>query len=327
MPANIDFESILSECSTKDAYRKMCKKATHGSEFNPDELEQELSGLRTNKRRFLCKSDLDRMFEEGKTVYGYYWKVPRGVQWEGSEISLHESQCAKSGWKESIVHKLFSLLARMEVVSVLLRCVYPNDFAVYSPPLMTILQVPPCPPIQHYLKYGEELQEWGRHFLDSESVSTADRALWVFYQSAYAPSSDVKTKLVYRKAYDEDYWVQQRHAKNNLTSFSEYPPLKQARFLLEIDLYLAATIAGCEFEVRIKDLVPEARKRRLAQSEGLWNVIEYLAINCGYAHKKSRFHEIRELRNMAIHRTMGLTPENVKMMIADTEAIRKRNRL
>ena len=150
------------------------------------------------------------------------------------------------------------------------------------------------------------------------------------YESRLAPraaSSDVKTKLVYRKAYDEDYWVQQRHTKKTLTSFSEYPPLKQARFLLEIDLYLAATIAGCEFEVRIKDLVPEARKRRLAQSESLWNVIEYLAINCGYAHKKSRFHEIRELRNMAIHRTAGLTPENVKMMIADTEAIQKRNRL
>ena len=189
MPASIDFESILSKCSTKVAYREMCKKATHGREFNPDELEQKFSGLRTDKGRFLCESDLDRIFEEGKTVYGYYWKPPTGVNWAHSEISLHESQCAKSGWKESIVHQLFSLLTRMEVVSVLLRCVYPDDFAVYSPPLMTILQVPPCPPMQHYLKYCEELQEWGRHFLGSKSVSTADRALWVFYQSAYAPSS------------------------------------------------------------------------------------------------------------------------------------------
>lgn len=98
MPANVDFKSILSKRSTQVAYREMCKKATHGSEFNPDALEQELSGLRTDKRRFLCKSDLDRIFKEGKTVYGYYWKVPTGVQWEGSEISLHESQRAKSGF-------------------------------------------------------------------------------------------------------------------------------------------------------------------------------------------------------------------------------------
>ena len=103
-----------------------------------------------------------------------------------------------------------------------------------------------------------------------------------------------------------------------------YPPLKQARFLLEIDLYLAATIAGCEFEARIKDLIPEARRRRLSQPEGLWSVIEFLAIHCGYAHKKSRFHDIRELRNMAIHRTPGLTAEKVTMMIAETASIPQR---
>jgi len=184
--------------------------------------------------------------------------------------------------------------------------------------------VPPHPPIRHYLEYCKELREWGGHFLDSKHVGTADRALWVFYQKAYAPSSDPKTHLVYRQAYDEDYWIRQRHANMMLTSyFREYPPLKQARFLLEIDLNLAATIAGCEFEARIKDLVPEARRRRLTHPEGLWSAIEYLAIHCGYAHKKGRFHEIRELRNMAIHRTPGLTPERVRMKIAETDVLPK----
>jgi hypothetical protein len=145
------------------------------------------------------------------------------------------------------------------------------------------------------------LREWGYHFLGEKSVSKADRTLWVFYQTAYEPASEpaskVKTRLIYRKAYDEDYWIRQRHAKTMLASyFSEYPALKQAKFLLDIDLYLAATIAGCEFEARIRDLVPEARKRRQIQPEGLGAVIEYLSANCGYTQKKSRFHEIRELR-------------------------------
>ena len=47
-------------------------------------------------------------------------------------------------------------------------------------------------------------------------------------------------------------------------------------------------------------------------------MIEYLAANCGYAHKKSRFHQIRDLRNMAIHRSPGLTVDKVRMMIAET---------
>jgi hypothetical protein len=322
MPKNIDFDEVLRQCSTEDAYREACKVATHGREFDSDSLESLWQELRTDARKYLQPSDLDKIFEQGKTVYGYYWRVPK-ENWDGPGISLHESQCAKPAWKESIVQKLFARLSRMEVVSVLLSCVYPKDFGVYSPPIMAMLQVPPYPPIQHYLKYCEELHKWGRRFLDSENVCTADRALWVFYQLAYSPASKLKTQLIYRKAYEEDYWIRQRHAKNALTSyFSEYPPLKQARFLLEIDLYLAATIAGCEFEVRLRDLVPEARRRRL---EDLWSVIEYLANHCGYAPKGDRFHEIRELRNMAIHRSPGLTPQKVRMMIAETDLILKRS--
>jgi hypothetical protein len=324
MPASIEFEDVLRECATEKAYRDACKEATDGSDFNPDALEPLWRELRTNRGRYLLRSDLDRIFEEGKTVYAYYWRWSKLNAWEDTAISLHESQCANSGWKESIVQKLRAHLRRMEIVSVLLSCVYPEDFAVYSPPIMTILHVPPCTPMQHYLRYCEELREWGRHFLGAESVRKADRALWVFYQRAYA--SDVKTRLTYRKAYDEDYWIRQRHAKTMLESyFSGQPALKQARFLLDIDLYLAATIAGCEFEVRLRNLVPPARKRRLPH-EDLWSVIEYLAANCGYAHKKNLFHEIRELRNMAIHRVRGLTVEKAGMMIRETNLIPQRVR-
>jgi hypothetical protein len=327
MPVSIEFEDVLRECAK--AYRKACVEATGGNEFDPDALEPLWSELRTNRNRYLLRSDLDRIFEEGKTIYGYYWRLSNLKAWEDTAISLHESQRRNSGWKESIVQKLRTHLRRMEIVSVLLSSAYPEDFAVYSPPIMTILHVPPCSPIQHYLRYCEELREWGRHFLGEESVRKADRALWVFYQRAYEPASEpaskVKTRLIYRKAYDEDYWIRQRHAKTMLAPyFSEYPPLEQARFLLDIDLYLTATIAGCEFEARLRDLVPEARKRRLTQPEDLGSVIEYLALYCGYAHKKSRFHEIRKLRNMAIHRTPGLTVEKVRMMIAETALIQPR---
>jgi len=326
MPASKEFEDVLQKCAKKEAYREACERATGGSEFDPDALEPLCRELRTNRGRYLLRGDLDRIFEEGKTVYGHYWRLSKLKAWEDTAISLHESQRRNSGWKESIVQKLRAHLRRMEIVSVLLSCVYPEDFAVYSPPIMTILQVPPCPPIQHYLRYCEELREWGRHFLGAESVSKADRALWVFYQSTYGPASDVKTHLIYHKAYDEDYWVRQRHAKTMLEScFSGRPALKQAQFLLDTDLYLAATIAGCEFEVRLRDLVPAARKRRLPH-EDLWSVIEYLGANCGYAHKKSRFHEIRELRNMAIHRVPGLIVEKARMMIAETNLIPQRVR-
>jgi hypothetical protein len=69
---------------------------------------------------------LDKIFEEGKTVYGYYWRLSNLKAWEDTAISLHESQRQNSGWKESIVQKLRAHLRRMEIVSVLLSCVYPD---------------------------------------------------------------------------------------------------------------------------------------------------------------------------------------------------------
>ncbi len=321
---NIDFETVLRKCSTERAYLEACKGATHGTVFDLHLLEPLFQELRTKEGRCLQLDDLDRIFEEGKTIYAHYWRWPKEKTRMDAQVSLNETQRGTSGWKESVVRNLFACLSRMEVASVVLSCVYPEDFAVYSPPIMTILQVPPCPPIQHYLNYCEELREWGRHFLDSENVRTADRAIWVFYQRAYAYGTDERIKkihLTYRKAYQEDFWIRQRHARMTLSSyFSEYPPLEQARFLVEVDLDLAATIVGCEFEARLKDLVPEARRRRLPY-EGLGSVIEYVAANCGYAHKKSGFDEIRGLRNKAIHRLPGLTPEKVKMMIAETRLI------
>ena len=173
MPASEGFENILQECATEEAYQKACVRATGGSEFNPDALEPLCKELRTSRGRYLLRGDLDRFFEEGKTVYGHYWRLSKLKAWEDTAISLHESQCRKSGWKESIVQKLRAHLRRMEIVSVLLSCVYPEDFAVYSPPIMTILQVPPCPPIQHYLRYCEDI---AKSYANGDATFSAQRA-------------------------------------------------------------------------------------------------------------------------------------------------------
>jgi hypothetical protein len=324
MPATLEFGEVLRKCATDEAYRETCRLATGGREFDPSSLERLWRELRTNRNTYLLRSDLGRIFEEGKTVYGHYWRLSGLKEWGDTDISLHESHCGVPGWKEGIVQQLLSRLFRMEIVSVILSRVYPEDFAVYSPPIMTILQLKPLPPIQHYLDYCAELREWGHYFLGSEHVSTADRALWVFYQQAYSPNSDVKTQLLYRNAYNDDYWIRQRHASATLGPyFSKYPPLKQAKFLLEIDLYLAATIAGCEFEARIRDLIPATMRSRLAGD--LYSMVEYVVRHSGSTSKRERFHELRKWRNLAVHREPGLTPQLVREMIGQIELIPKRN--
>lgn len=102
--------------------------------------------------------------------------------WEGERGTAPE---AVKQWKQHLVQKVFDRLKSMEVTSVVLSCVHPKDFGVVSPPTMMLLQLPPKPPVSHYVAYCEELALWGQHFLGNDSVQVADRALWVFYENGY----------------------------------------------------------------------------------------------------------------------------------------------
>ena len=156
---------------------------------------------------------------------------------------------------------------------------------------------------------------------------------------------DSKLKDQYRHAFGTEEWIRERHASNMLRPyFSHYQPLRQARFLLGIDVYLAATVAGCEFESRLKQLVDpdethRTREIRRFQDQVLkadpqsakwgylWSIIEYLAAKKGFAAQKEQLHEVRASRNKAIHREPGLTHEEAEKMILQTEALPKHKAL
>jgi len=55
---------------------------------------------------------------------------------------------------------------------------HPEDFAVYSPPILNLLQLP-AQPVEDYLAYCDELRVWGAHF-GVTGVAKTDQALWVF---------------------------------------------------------------------------------------------------------------------------------------------------
>jgi len=340
------FQSVLKECSGEDAYHDTCVRITSGKAYRPHALDDLWEELRLKKDRYLEKDDLERIFSAENTHYGYYWKVPFRANWEGIKISLHESNRGGTAfaihqWKHKIVQKVYTKLQSMEVSSVVLSCVYPEDFAVYSPPTLTLLQVPPDEPIHYFLRYCEELRIWGEHFLDTEGVAFTDRALWVFYESTYGHRPNSKVSTRYRHAFEEDEWIRERHASNMLRPyFARYQPLKQARFLLEIDIYLAATVAGCEFESRLKRLVhtdelQRTREIRRFQDEVLeanpqsakwgylYTIIEYIAAKKGYAANKDQLHEARFLRNKAIHREAGLSKTDAETLIAAAELLPK----
>ena len=142
------FQSVLKACSGDDAYHATCVRITSGKAYHAHALDDLWQELRFKKDRYLEKDDLDRIFSAENTHYGYYWKVPYRANWETIKVSLHESHRGSAflsigQWEHKIVQKVYTKLQSMEVTSVVLSCVYPHDFAVYSPPTLTVLQIPP----------------------------------------------------------------------------------------------------------------------------------------------------------------------------------------
>jgi len=184
---------------------------------------------------------LRKIFSPDETHYGSYWKVPDGVKVDGANISLNEKKLTgrsdgdiDQGRREH-VEEVFPKLKSMEVTSVILGCTHPNYFGVYSPPVLTLLQLPMQPPVKYFLRYCDELREWGREHLRSASALRTDRALWVFYQEAYGHEQNKDKASRYRDSFEQDEWVRKRHAQNVLRPyFKDYRPLEQAKFLLEL---------------------------------------------------------------------------------------------
>src|ERR1035438_2397519 len=111
-------------------------------------------------------------------------------------------------------------------------------------------QVPIAEPVLHYLAYCDELDVWGQYFLAKRSVGETDRALWVFYELAYGPHADPKSRNEYQKAFRDDPWVQKRHADNLLGPFfRQYTPLKQAGFLLGVCREYVSTSLALRLEI------------------------------------------------------------------------------
>ena len=345
----MDLTTALRECKTEKAYEDTCQRIDKTHRINlrgPDIL---CSELRDQRGRYLRNSDIDAFFSD-KMHYGYYWKPPSGVNLDASHILLSEAERgttedAVGVWKRQLVRTLFRKLKSREVASVVLSCVHPKDFGVFSPPTLSLLQIALKPPVDHYLAYCEELAAWGAHFLGTEAVQVADRALWVFYQAAYGQD---KTRQAgdYQRAFESDEWVRQRHASNLLKPYlRNLTVLQQANLLLNIDGNLAAKIAGCEFEVRVKELIDECkpiRDKKIGEFRATlppkpnrheWgdfeSMIEYVLSHNAerYGAYRQQFQRVRDLRNAAIHDDRLLTPKEIEFMIAMAAKLPERQKL
>lgn len=240
-------------------YDEVCRKR-FGRTYDLGKLLLKARDLRRSDRP-LKASLVVELFNPEEIHFGHFWKPPRDLEetLNPRGVSLAKPSEAEEEWRAGVVAAVFECFGSVEAASVLLRCVHPDDFAVYSPPLLNLLQLPAGPPVEHYLSYCDELRVWGTHF-GTGAVADTDYALWLFYEWAYGPAclkmeiaGDPRDAAARRKEFENDKWVRERQVINVLRHFfHKWAPLDQAGCLADVDANLASKIAGCELEKRLR---------------------------------------------------------------------------
>jgi hypothetical protein len=311
----------LRDYCTRSRYDEVCRRR-FARTYDLDRTVGQFSALRA-PGRLLTASDVVALFDPRETHFGHFWRPAQDLQktLDPRGISLARPAAAGRCWREDVVAAVFEFLGSVEAVSVLLRCTYPEDFAVYSPPILNLLQLPAQPPVAHYLNYCDEMRVWGAHF-GTDGVAVTDQALWVFYEWSYGPvclkveeAGCEKNALARRREFENDRWVRERQATNVLRPFfNRWSTIEQAECLASIDPNLAGKIAGCEFERRLKLATG-------LEDEDVPSLIQNFTVAADQdparrRKVKGRLRRVWKLRNRTVHVQSDLTEDEVRAMIA-----------
>lgn len=232
-------------------------------------------------------------------------------------------------FNKDVISKLYDLLKNIELVSVLLRCICPENYGILSPPVEDILNIPGKDSEEKYINYLQDLKRLEGHYGFSK-IAKVDMALWTLAEVINTP------KLRRHYLYSEYYKaykntvnpVKKIMAKNSLKRISEEEPLYKSELFLDSDYEMAGLIACKELDLCIKDLCRK-NKVKLIKERKAKGVIYYrfrgllneLAVR-GYIKKEEK--EIlmdwwESLRNPLMHESIvakRISEEDVKEMIA-----------
>lgn len=289
-----------------------------GWEYNMAEIENKLSNVRANDR--LERNDLLRIRDAEEWDYIKFWPDLVTV----IDLDPPISGIFKLGWekRKKTISELYKKFLHIEVVSVILRFVDPQNYAIISPPVEKFFSLQPKDDhIEYYINYLNLLKKTSKHFQSPNRLAEVDMALWsLTYILRNWSENEFRAKWTDKDRSIIELIINCYKSDSFFKKMRLYEVLKQAyhdiegggyepnRILLAecldsemIDPELAMIIASYSFENLLWKLVEEtgkveefkpirSRKEWVKNLEGI-KIFETLSI----------FKECVDLRNRAVH--------------------------
>jgi hypothetical protein len=286
-------------------------EARSGKPFNLEAIEQDVQELRHT--RTLTYDHLQYFTNKEHWWFHEWWVFPPKESIEddlsGKEFNFAQLSRENEGAPEEIrpeeirvIRSLFRAFKSIELVSIILRFVWPESFGILSPPVERILDLRRGnDAIETYVNYLADLRRLREHYRLPRAADV-DMALWVLHAKCFY--EQLKDNAI-RRRYERDPFMLKLRVENLLDSLSGVPLPLLAQSIHGIQGHLAALI-GCHFfELEIRKYASRHRVRHVDSDRNmlkLSKVIENLWRSGRVIPSRKRlWDELREVRNALMH--------------------------
>ena len=240
----------------RELYEESVERIT-GKLPDPGRLERALAGAKAKGQ--VGPKDLQLIVESSDFPYLRWW--PELSKQFERPIPIPQKIDSRPE-KKKAVSRLQKRLKHIEVVSIILRFLFPKEFGIISPPVIGLLNLVPSVPdkdnVGQYLRYLDVLGELRLHYRQRTQfrrIADFDMALWTAAQLQWREQKHEAILEMH-----QDNYFQEIRLNNLLESLGEHwsrtlrERLLLARALLRYDPVVAAVMVARCYEKIIREV-------------------------------------------------------------------------
>jgi len=291
-PAILETYVWIQECHR--LYGEFVERSS-GGRVVPGRLEEALSEAKAKRK--IGTEELRLIEDSPDWPYPQWW--PRLSAEFGDPVLLPQDEART-------VQILQDRIKYIEVVSVALRFIFPEDYGIMSPPVIGLLNLSPGGDhTGHYLRYLAVLKHIRQHYEGLGRIADVDMALWV---AAHLDSTEYSAIL---EALHQDQTFQEIRLRNMVDSLGRYwgrnerARLTLAQVLAKHDHVLAALIAARCFESKVIEMAARLKinaDTRYMNEGVLHALVRKLELQRVPVPEGVSLDDLRQHRNYAVHK-------------------------
>ncbi|MBN1567734.1 MAG: hypothetical protein JXA73_07790 [Acidobacteria bacterium] len=314
MPPDSTQGKYLRRCL--DDFPAICR-LKYGAEFDLASVEERVGHLRRSTP--LTYADLKYFESPEHWWFRRYWVFPPKDHIEPAlEKETFDFWNLPESNEPDTIRRLLYIFKSIELVSIILRFIRPEHYAIYSSPIQYMLDISHGRDnVETYLKYLGNMREIERRY-GFVRVADVDMALWVLHEKCFGQHQDPGIAA----AYSADDFMLRLRANNLVAPLAELSDARLAGALVAVKPDLAVLIACHCFEILIRRL---AGLFRLPETESSAPLDQLIAALPNYGSvgpvRKALWQSLRQVRNDLFHQGRKPGPRETKLLLDEVNAL------